>query len=159
MKKILRKATVALGYGGMYLLLPMMFLTTADVILRGLFRKPIMGTVEISSLMLVAFVLSGLAFTELERGHIRMELLKGKLGPRGRRVLEAFAALIGIGVSALFLWQGLEIGIGERQVSDMLRIPERPLRLLLPLCALLLGGHFLLEFLDALKRGKEGHDP
>lgn len=139
------------------LLFPMMFLTTADALSRGLFRKPIMGTVELSSYILVAFCLSGLAYTELEREHIRVEFLLGRLGSRWRRVLAAFAALVGMGVAGILAWQGWVLGVGERTVSDMLRIPQRPFRLLLPLCAALLGYAFLLELLEALKEdGRNG---
>lgn len=131
--------------------MPMMFLTTADALLRGLIHKPIMGTVELSSYLLVTFCLSGLAYTELEREHIRVGFLLGRLGPRGRRVLGAFAALVGMGVSVLLVWQGWVLGVGERTVSDMLRIPQRPFRLFLPLCGALLGCVFFLELLEALK--------
>jgi len=43
------------------------------------------------------------------------------------------------------------VGAEETTVSDMLRIPQRPFRLLLPLAAFLLGAEFLFNFLESLE--------
>ncbi|RLA98561.1 MAG: TRAP transporter small permease, partial [Deltaproteobacteria bacterium] len=44
----------------------------------------------------------------------------------------------------------------ETTVSDMLRIPQRPFRLLLPLAAFLLGAEFLFNLIEALEGLRRG---
>ena len=150
-RRLIQRGTYYMGMGGMFLLIPMMFLTTCDVIARAFWHKPIMGTVELSSYMLVLFVFSGLAYTQQVKGHVRVTFLLSRLGPRWRHSLEVITNLLCVFIVGLLLWQGWVVGIEETTVSDMLRIPQRPFRLLLPLAALLLGAEFLFNLMEALK--------
>ncbi|RLA83778.1 MAG: TRAP transporter small permease, partial [Deltaproteobacteria bacterium] len=150
-----RRTTYLMGMGGMLLLIPMMVLTTCDVIARAFWHKPIMGTMELSSYMLVLFVFSGLAYTQQVKGHVRVTFLVSRLGKRWRCLLEAMAYLLCLFITAVLVWQGWAVGVQERTVSDMLRIPQRPFRLFLPPAALLLATEFLFDLVGAL-RGLRG---
>lgn len=152
----IRRVTHYMGMGGMFLLIPMMLLTTCDVIARAFWHKPIMGTVELSSYMLVLFVFSGLAYTEQVKGHVQVTFLVSRLGPRWRCGLGVITNLFCVFIVGILVWQGWVVGIEETTVSDMLRIPQRPFRLLLPLAALLLGTEFFFNLIDALRGLRRG---
>ncbi len=60
--------------GGMALVI-MMGLTVADVILRNLFSIVVPGGIEMTGLLMIIVALSTLAVVEIERNHIRVDLL------------------------------------------------------------------------------------
>ncbi len=155
-RRSIQRVTYFMGMGGMFLLIPMMLLTTCDVIARAFWHKPIMGTVELSSYMLVLFVFCGLAYTQQVKGHVRVTFLVSRLGERWRYLLEAITSLLCVFIVGVLVWQGWLVGMEETTVSDMLRIPQRPFRLLLPLAAFLLGAEFFFNFVEALEGLRKG---
>jgi len=133
--------TLALSFGGMFLLVPMMLLTTGEVIGRAVWSRPIPGTMELSSYMLAVFILSGLAYTHQVRGHVRVEMLVAKLPRRAAQAAEVATTLLSLFIISILAWQGWVEGIDESTVSDMLRIPQWPFRLLVAVA----GGLLCLE--------------
>jgi TRAP-type C4-dicarboxylate transport system permease small subunit len=63
-------------------ILVMMLSTTIDTTLRYLFSRPIPGVFELNEVLLVVCVFLGLAWTQIERGHIRVVLILRKLPPK-----------------------------------------------------------------------------
>ncbi|MCB1465391.1 MAG: TRAP transporter large permease subunit, partial [Nitratireductor sp.] len=62
-------------YAGGVALVIMMGLTVADVILRNLFSIVVPGGIEMTGLLMIIVALSTLAVVEIERNHIRVDLL------------------------------------------------------------------------------------
>jgi TRAP-type C4-dicarboxylate transport system permease small subunit len=122
----------------MLLILPLMLLTSADVIGRAAWTRPIPGIVELSSYMLDIFILLGVAYTQQVKGHVRVTMLTSHLPPRGQLLLEIVVTLLSLFIMALLAWQGWIVGMEETAVSDMLRIPQRPFKLLVGVAAFLL---------------------
>jgi len=56
----------------------MMFLTAADVLLRYIFNRPISGTWELTSYMMVVMVSFGLSYCALVKGLISVEVLTSR---------------------------------------------------------------------------------
>ena len=150
--KVIQQITRSLCYIGMFLLIPMMLITAGDVIGRGVWAKPIPGTVELSSYMLAVFILLGVAYTHQVKGHVRVSMLVSRLPPRAGDVLDLITTLLSLFIISILAWQGWVVGIEERTVSDMLRVPQLPFRLLVSLAALFL---WLEIFIDlAVSVGK-----
>jgi TRAP-type C4-dicarboxylate transport system permease small subunit len=82
----------------------LMLLVTAEIIARHVLGSPIPGQVETATLSLVLILYLGLAYTQLERGHIRVELLVSRVKGKKRELLEAFVLFLSLIVSALMLW-------------------------------------------------------
>jgi TRAP-type transport system small permease protein len=135
---------------GMLLLLPLMLMTTLDVLSRGLFNRPLVGVYELSSYLLAGFVLLGIAFTYQEGGHVRIELLISHLPRRVAAMLDALTTLLSLAVVTILIWQGWKLGISETAVSEQLRIPEVPFRLLVPLAGLTLWMAMFTDLLEHL---------
>jgi len=73
--KILANVSVAL-------LAIMLFLGVTDVLGRYLFNRPVTGTLEIFEILLPGIVLLSLAYTQLNKAHIRVELLFNRFSSR-----------------------------------------------------------------------------
>jgi TRAP-type C4-dicarboxylate transport system permease small subunit len=141
---------------GMFLLIPLMLLTTGDVIGRGFFDKPIPGTVELSEYILATFILLGTAYTQQVKGHVGVSFFTSRLSPRVEILCQVFTTLLSMLIIAGVVWQGLLKGIEEHTVSDMLRIPQYPFRLLVAIGGFLLWielGIDLISSLGKLRRG------
>ena len=149
-RKPLQWLTLALCYGGMFLLVPMMLLTAGDVIGRVAWSRPIPGAVELSSYMLAVFILMGVAYTHQVKGHVRVGMLVSRLPERVGLILDVFTTLLSLFIISILAWQGWVVGIEERTVSDMLRIPQLPLRLLVSVAALFLCLELLVDLVDSL---------
>jgi TRAP-type C4-dicarboxylate transport system permease small subunit len=136
-------------YLGMLLILPLMLLTSADVIGRAAWARPIPGIVELSSYMLDVFILLGLAYTQQVKGHVRVSMLTSHLPYRAQLYLEIVVTLLSLFIMVLLAWQGWVVGMEETAVSDMLRIPQRPFKLLVGVAALLLCLELLVDLASA----------
>jgi len=136
-------------YFGMLLILPLMLLTSADVIGRAAWARPIPGIVELSSYMLDVFILLGLAYTQQVKGHVRVSMLTSRLPQRFQLSLEIVVTLLSLFIMVILAWQGWVVGMEETAVSDMLRIPQRPFKLLVGVAALLLCLELLVDLASA----------
>jgi TRAP-type C4-dicarboxylate transport system permease small subunit len=148
-----RKAVHQAGYAacfiGMFLVIPLMLLTVGDVLGRSFFNKPIPGTFELSEYMLAVIVLLGAAYTQQVKGHVGVDFLTSRCAPKIQAVLQAVTALAGLGIIAILVWQGYLEGIHAKAVSDQLRVPQWPFRLLVAAGGLLLWLELLLDFIEA----------
>ena len=152
MEEWIHKLTRTFCYIGMVLLVPMMLLTTGDVLGRGLWSKPIPGTLELSSYMLAIFILLGLAYTQQVRGHVRVEMLVSRLPQKVTAVLDVLTNLMCLFMISILVWQGWVLGMEEKAVSDMLRIPQWPFKLLVALGSVLLFLEFLVDLVSSFKK-------
>ncbi len=137
---------------GMAFIIPLMLLTTFDVIGRGFFRKPIPGTFELSEYILAVFILLGAAYTQQVKGHVGVDFITSRLSPHAQTICEIVTTVLSLFIIAIVIWQGFVEGIGERTVSDMLRIPQYPFRLLVSVGGFLLWLELLIDLLEALAR-------
>jgi TRAP-type C4-dicarboxylate transport system permease small subunit len=148
-----RKAVNRASYGacfiGMFLAIPLMLLTVGDVMGRSFFNKPIPGTFERSEYMLAVIVLLGAAYTQQVKGHVGVDFLTSRYSPRTQAVLQAVTTLAGLVIIAILVWQGYLEGIHEKAVSDQLRVPQWPFKLLVAVGGLLLWLELLLDFISS----------
>jgi TRAP-type C4-dicarboxylate transport system permease small subunit len=151
-RKMIQRCTLYMSYVGMVLLLPMMLLTSSEVIGRAVWSQPIPGSLELSSYMLAAFILLGLAYTQQVKGHVRVTMFISRLPQRWGLLLDVITTLLSLFIIAVMAWQGWVVGIKEQTVSDMLRIPQFPFRLLVSVGGLFLFLEFYFELTDTLKK-------
>jgi TRAP-type C4-dicarboxylate transport system permease small subunit len=138
-------------YAGMFLILPLMLFTTADVFGRAIWARPIPGIVELSSYALDVFILLGLAYTQQVKGHVRVSMLTSRMPPRTQLFLEIVVTCLSLFIIALLAWQGFVVGSEETAVSDMLRIAQRPFKLLVGVAAFLLCLELIVDLSTAFR--------
>jgi TRAP-type C4-dicarboxylate transport system permease small subunit len=153
-KKGIQRLNLYASILGMSLLIPLMLLTTFDVIGRGFVRKPIPGSFEMSEYILATFILLGAAYTQQVKGHAGVDFITSRLSPRMRAFCEILTTLLSLFIIAIIIWQGFLEGIRERTVSDMLRIPQYPFRLLVAVGGFLLCLELLIDLVSSIGKLK-----
>ncbi len=151
-RKTIQRCTLYMSYIGMILLIPMMLLTSGEVVGRAVWSQPIPGSIELSSYLLASFILLGLAYTQQVKGHVRVTMFVSRLPEKWGLVLDVFTSLLSLFIIAVMAWQGWVVGMEERTVSDMLRIPQFPFRLLVAVGGAFLFLELFFELMDTLKK-------
>jgi len=141
------------GVGACFLI-PLMLITAADVVMRDVFNRPLPGTVELSQYMLAVFILLGLAYAQEVKAHVAVSILTSRFSRRAQLILSIVTTLLGLFIFLILIWQGWVVGIEERTVSDMLRVPQYPFRLLVAVAALCVCLELLIDLGESI--GKLG---
>lgn len=139
------------GVSGCFLI-PLMIITAADVVARDVFNHPIPGTIELSQYMLAVFILLGLAYTQQIKAHVAVSLVTSRLSYSAQLSLKLITTLIGLFIFSILAWQGLVVGSEERTVSDMLRIPQSPFRILVAIAAFFVCLELLIDLGDSVRK-------
>ena len=126
----------AMGVIAAFVLAFMMLLTVADVIGRYFFNRPIKGPWELVGLLLVCAGTWGLAYCQMEKGHISITIMEGFFSPRVRAATSALACLIGLGGFSFISWQTFLLAkkyflLPRMDETDTLGLPFSPFILLL----------------------------
>ena len=107
----------------------MVFMISADVVMRYVFNDPIGGVLELTELMMVVLVFLAFGYVELENAQVRVDLLISRLRPRVRLYLEFFNAFIALGIFAIVAWQAIPRSIylmKQGTITGYLHIPQGP---------------------------------
>jgi TRAP-type C4-dicarboxylate transport system permease small subunit len=102
--------------------------------------------------MLATFILLGLAYAQQMKAHVAVSIFTSRLPHRAHLILNIITTLLCVFISCILVWQGWVVGIEERTVSDMLRVPQYPFRLLVAIAAFLVCLELLIDFGDSLKK-------
>ncbi len=111
------------------MLVLMMLLTVCDVLLRKIYGRSILGTVELTEFMLVGLVFFSLAHTEIQRGHVRIDFFMQRVPLKIQSRLENMTQLLcvllfGAIAWSLLIYAGNMCATGD--VSQDLWIPIYP---------------------------------
>ena len=125
-----RLAVFSVAIGSIALLLSM-FLSVGDVIGTQMGR-PVSGALEFTESTMVLVVFGGIAWAQIRRSHIRVELVYLQVGPRMRSAMDIVASIAGILFFGLIIWQGAVEALYSWQIqeatSGLLRFPLWPAR-------------------------------
>ncbi|MBI4773787.1 MAG: TRAP transporter small permease [Deltaproteobacteria bacterium] len=95
-----RKFCVVMAFISGLTIAVMMLSTTVDASARYFFNAPLAGIFELNEVILVICVYMGLAWTQIERGHIRVTALAGRVPARAR----CYMNMVAWSVSFLFVF-------------------------------------------------------
>lgn len=144
------RVTRIMGTVGMIFVIPLMLLTTGDVLGRGLFNKPIAGTFETSEYMLAVIILLGAAYTQQVKGHVAVDFLTVHFSERARLICKVFTMALSLFIVTVIVWQGFVLGLEETGVTDQLRIPRAPFKMLVGIGGFFLWLQVLFDLIDAV---------
>jgi TRAP-type C4-dicarboxylate transport system permease small subunit len=140
---------------GAIVLFIMMLLTVGDVVGRYFFKRPIQGAHEITGLLLVCLAACALAYSQIKKGHIRVDLITERLPPKGRQIIDVVAYLFCLFASSLITWQTL-IRAGDYffatrgNLTEVLGIPFFPFLLITGLGFFCLALVSLVDFIQSV---------
>ena len=128
-RKAIRIGIIRLNKISQIAMVLMMFLTAADVILRYIFKSPILFAGEITELSLAVCVSLGLSFCAIEKNHVSVDILTGKLPKRVLAIFDCFTGLITIVFFILIVWRSfvhMDYFSSNRITTMTLLIPVYP---------------------------------
>ncbi len=86
------------------ILFAMMMMTMIDVLLRYFTNSSILGSVELTELMMVIVVFCSLAQCQAEDGHIKVDLVLKRFSPRVQSMIDTLTQLICFGLFSFMTW-------------------------------------------------------
>ncbi len=153
LERVAERISSILMYVSMGMLLFMMFLGSADVLGRYLFNKPVVGSFEIHEILLPGIVFFGLAYTQLVKGHVSIELVYARLARRLRAEVSVVTSSSLVCLFALIAWRGVVTAISylerHREVTN-LGWPFYPFQLFVPLGALAICLVLIVDVLHSI---------
>jgi C4-dicarboxylate transporter DctM subunit len=138
----------------------MVILVTVHVLSRALFKKPLLGTVELEELMIVILVFLGMAYTQVRGNHISVDFVTSRLSEKAQEILSGVTSLLSMCLFFALSWQGIVLSLTylQKNVDTFhLRIPIFWVMWIVALGFFLLGVILFKNFLRAASHTvKEG---
>jgi len=104
-------------------------LTLADVLGRYVFNVSVMGSVELTEILMVGVIFCGIVLATMKREHVVVDLLPLPFGEMGARVANTATHLLAAGISALLAavsWSQAESALEYGDQTTMLGLPLAP---------------------------------
>ena len=140
-----------------------MLIGVADVVGTEFFDWPVPGTLEFTESTMVLVVFGALAYAQERRAHIRVEMLYGFAGPRGKSFMEAVTHIVAFIFFALMAWMGYVELLYSWEIKEStmgsVRFPLYPARSLLLLGVVLLLLRLAIDIVQDIGRLRRGEAP
>jgi len=136
----------ALGILGMVVLVAMMLLTGVDVFLRYVFNSPILGSAEITELMMATLAFITIVWCTAGKAHIKVDLLSAYIPDKGKMISDVVFYLLYFVLVSLMSWRTFLEALAVRPTStsagagsSLLAIPHYPFYMLIAFACLLMA--------------------
>ena len=146
-------------YIGQYTLILMVMLTVADVFLRYVFNRPILGSYELTEFMMAVLVFSTIGYTMVVKGHVVVDLVFTKLPQRSKDILECITSFIAFILFAVVAWRNAvqaSTAWGRNDVTAELFIPISPFILFVAIGIAVLSLVLFTQFIQSLAKAIKG---
>lgn len=146
--------------GGIVIFL-LVFLATTNVLGRWLFDLPISGYIDWVEQAMAFMAFLGIAYTQREGGHIRMDMLVGNIYGRPLWFTELISTLLMLGVTLVLIYGSFLHFLRAYQIGDSsldINLPTWPAKLVVPVALSVLALRLILQiwgYARALKEGSE----
>ena len=136
--------------GASLLILLMMAFVTFEVISRYIFNHPTSWVWLLNKQLFGVFVLVAGSYALIQKNHIRIEMLYDHFPPPAKRAVRWLTLILSVGFLGILVWNstlmGLEALSTREAANGVFRLPLYPLKLLMPIAALLFMLGCLTEF-------------
>ena len=132
----------------------LMVLGVAQIGLRSIFNKPIVGYIDLVELSMAAMAFLGAAYCQRLGAHIRIEYLVGKLKGRWLWSAESVATIVALFIVGVLIWYGWGHFLRAYQIGDTTidaEYPVWPSKLLVPLAFGLWFLRLLLQLAGSIR--------
>lgn len=157
-----RVALAVLLVGGIGMVLSVLA-GVAEIIGTQLLRVPVPGPRELTESTMVLIVFGALAYTQVRRGHIRVEIFYLRARPRVRAAMDAVAHAAALVFFLLLLRTGIEEAQFSLQIREasfgLIRFPLWPARIILVVGVGLMALRLALDILIDIRRIFTGAPP
>jgi len=156
----LKFETVLTLAGGIVIFL-LVFLATANVLGRWIFSTPVSGYIDWVEQSMAFFAFLGIAFTQREGGHIRMDMLVGRIQGRSLWVTELISVILMLSVTLVLIYGSFLHFLRAYQIGDSsmdINLPIWPAKLVVPVALSILALRLILQIWAYCRAVKEGGD-
>jgi C4-dicarboxylate transporter, DctQ subunit len=146
--------------GGIVIFL-LVFLATANVLGRWFFSLPISGYIDWVEQAMAFFAFLGIAYTQREGGHIRMDMLVANIHGRPLWFTEFLSTLLMLFVTLVLIYGSFLHFLRSYQIGDSsldINLPTWPAKLVVPVALTMLALRLLLQLWGYLRAFKQGGD-
>ena len=146
-------------FGGVVIFL-LVLLATTNILGRWLFDLPISGYIDWVEQAMAFFAFLGIAYTQREGGHIRMDMLIGNLRGRWLWFTELLSVIMMLGVTLVLIYGSWLHFLRAYEIGDSsldINLPTWPAKLVVPVALSILALRLLLQiwaYSRALYRGE-----
>lgn len=159
MERVVQRVVKSVNLITVVILCALALLTTADVVGRYVFNKPIRGTYELSELALVVMAFMGMSYTAIQKAHISISMFTNKLSAKSQAILDAINNSVGLVLFALIAWQGwggaIE-AITHHVTTDALKVPVYPVKMFVVLGSILFCLVLVMQVLQSITKARKG---
>jgi TRAP-type C4-dicarboxylate transport system permease small subunit len=144
---------------GQVTLVLMVLLTVADVCLRYVFNRPILGSYELTEFMMAVLVFSTIGYTMAVKGHVVVDLVFNQLPQRARDILECITSFMAFILFAIVTWRNVlqaHTAWERHDVTAELFIPISPFILFVALGIAVLSLVLFVQFVQSLTKAIKG---
>jgi C4-dicarboxylate transporter, DctQ subunit len=146
--------------GGVVIFL-LVFLATTNVLGRWFFSLPISGYIDWVEQAMAFFAFLGIAYTQREGGHIRMDMLVGNIHGRPLWVTELLSTILMFAVTLVLIYGSFMHFLRAYQIGDSsldINLPTWPAKLVVPVSLTVLAIRLILQIWGYLRAIKQGGD-
>ncbi len=130
------------------LIFALMLLGVAQIVLRTVIRAPIFGYIDIVEVSMVGFAVLAISYVQRLGGHVRMELLVGRLKGRTLWVAEAVGTGLAVFIVAVLIpysYRHFERALNFGDSTIDIEIATWPAKLVVPVALTILLGRLVLQ--------------
>lgn len=141
------------------LLFILMVLGTIDVIGRYVFNAPIVGTMERGQVLLALMVFLSWGYTQIKKGHVRVELFIARFPPRIRAVMDFATTFLTLIFFILIVWQSTVMAFETQKTGEVIYVihwPMAPFQLLVPIGGIFLCLVLITEMIQYIRQIQRG---
>lgn len=128
----IRSASSLLGMLMGSLVFVMATITAYEVVMRYAFNHPSVWVLEYSKFMLLLVVFLGAAYTQFQRGHVRVDILYNFLGQKAGALLNLATSLLALVFCVFLTWatwhEALVMFKGDFRSDSILKTPLGPVQ-------------------------------
>ncbi|MEH7115191.1 TRAP transporter small permease [Neobacillus niacini] len=141
-----------LGYTSLSIMV--LFLTLASIYRT--FGSPILGDVEISSLLMVVLIFFALPFTQVSDAHIKIGLIVDRLPQKFQLFLDILSSIltffVAIIIAVVFYQTSMILLIENPEFSELLNIPLSPLMVIIFISFAIWALESVLKLMEDIKK-------
>lgn len=148
-----RSAERILAIIGGVMLFALMLLGASDVIGRYFLNKPVLGTLEVSQILMAGMVFMGWAYTQKLREHVTVDFVVSRLPPKVRSIMNFITLFLSLVIFSTIVWQSALIAVStwkSHELIQTINISIAPFQSLVSLGAFILCLELIIQMLQLL---------
>ena len=150
-RDVMTKICGGVSYASMVALLFAMAVTVVDIIMKLTISKRVLGNIELVELSMVVMMFLGFAKTQLENGHVRVDLFINKFPPKVRCAVNGVIQCL-VTVFCIFMliqsFKQISVVSAAGTSSQVLHIPYPPFYIILSIGFALFAVTLLLSAME-----------